>query len=335
VEKREATMIARHGVRSALHSKEIMEKKNDTCLERYQTIHTFQSEDVKQKIAESNLEKYGVKYSLQNKEIRNKGVKTMIEKYGVEHALQNKELLNKRVQTNVDKFGSEAPLQNKKILEKRKKTNMERYQVEEVLQSKTVQQKVHDTMIDRYHVPIPLQNKGIKSKKDATCKERYGNSIIMHVPELFEKKTVNAFARKPLILPSGAIMYYQGYEDVVIRELLKNHEEEDIINDVKVMPEFLYEWKGKSKRYYPDIYLPKERKFIEVKSKYTYLEQRAVNQAKRECVLKKGFHFEFWICTKHEVLYQTNGWETDEDVPWFVIRKKSNEVVQEEKEEIE
>ena len=332
VEKREATMLARHGVKSALYSKEIMKKKNETCLERYDTIHTFQSEKVKQKIVQSNLKKYGVEHTLQLKEIREKGNKTMMEKYRVEHACQSKEVLAKRVDTNLQKFGVEAPLQSREVLERRKKTNLERYQTEEVLQNKAVQQRVQNTMLERYQVCIPLQNKEIKARKDATCEERYGNAVIMHVPELFEKKTINSFARKPLTLPSGTIIYYQGYEDVAIRELLQDHKEEEIINDVKVMPECMYSWKGKNHRYYPDLYLPRENKFIEVKSKYTYLNQREQNQTKRACVLGMGYEFEFWICDKKEVLYKTGGWETDEEVPWY-ISKRVKEV--DEKEELE
>ena len=326
VEKREATMLARHGVKSALHSKGIMEKKNATSLERYQTIHASQTEEVKQKTIQTNKERYGVEHSLQSKEIRQKGSATMMEKYGVEHATQNKEVLAKCVATYVRKFGVENPLQSKVILEKRKKTNMERYHTEEVFQNKEMQQRIQNTMMERYDVVNPLQNKEILARKDATCLARYGNSVIMHVPELFEKKTINSFARKPLILPSGAIMYYQGYEDVAIKALLEDYKEDDIENDVKKMPECKYTWDGKLHRYYPDIYLPKDRKIIEVKSDYTYLLQRALNQAKRESVIQQGYSFEFWICDKQAVLYKTAGWERDEDVPWYKLKRISRMV---------
>lgn len=262
-----------------------------------------------------------MEHTLQVKEIRDKGNKTMIEKYGVEHACQSKDLLAKRVETNIQKFGVEAPLQSKEVLERRKKTNMERYQTEEVLKNKEIQQRISNTVMKRYHVKNPLQDKEIRGRKDATCEKRYGNSVIMHVPELFERKTINSFARKPLTLPSGTILYYQGYEDVAIRELLTDHKEDEIINDVKVMPECMYQWSNKKHRYYPDLYLPRENKFIEVKSKYTYLNQRTQNQAKRECVLGLGYAFEFWICDKKEVLYKTGGWETDEEVPWYVSKE--------------
>ena len=323
VEKREATMLARHGVKAALHSKGIMERKNATSLERYQTIHASQTEEVKQKTIQTNKERYGVEHSLQSKEIRQKGSATMMEKYGVEHATQNKEVLARRVETNISRFGVEAPLQSKVILEKRKKTNMERYQTEEVLQNKEMRERIHNTMMERYHVGNPLQNKEIIARKDATCLARYGNSVIMHVPELFEKKTINSFARKAMTLPSGAIMYYQGYEDVAIKALLEDYKEDDIENDVKKMPECKYTWDGKIHRYYPDIYLPKERKIIEVKSDYTYLLQRALNQAKRESVVQQGYSFEFWICDKKAVLYKTAGWERDEDVPWYKFKRIS------------
>lgn len=316
VQKREATMIARHGVRSALHSKTIMEKKNETCIDRYQTKNPATLDEMKQKTMDVNLKKYGVKHTLQVQALRDKGKKTMMEKYGVEHALQNPALLQKRVQTNIEQFGSEAPLQNKDILEKRKKTNLERYQVEELFKSKTIQNQIQRTLQERYQVDAPLQNAEIRAKKDATCLERYGNSVIMHVPELFERKTVNSFSKKTMVLPSGNNMIYQGYEDVAIRELLKTHSEEEFTNDVKQMPAFVYSLHGKNHRYYPDLFLPKEGRFIEVKSPYTYLHQREVNQIKRECILQQGYAFEFWICTPKEILYRTQGWDRDEDVPW-------------------
>jgi hypothetical protein len=92
-------------------------------------------------------------------------------------------------------------------------------------------------------------------------------------------------------------------------------------NDVKAMPRFMYEFEGKTRRYYPDLYVPSKNKIIEVKSTYTYLQFRAKNQAKRTCVIASGFLFEFWICDKTTILYRTDGWETDEEVPWYVSGK--------------
>ena len=95
----------------------------------------------------------------------------------------------------------------------------------------------------------------------------------------------------------------------------------------------MYDFEGKMRRYYPDLYVPSQNKFIEVKSTYTYVWYRAKNQAKRACVLSLGFQFEFWICDKTTILYRTDGWETDEEVPW--VARRVAEVAEEEEEEEE
>ena len=75
--------------------------------------------------------------------------------------------------------------------------------------------------------------------------------------------------------------------------------EDDFTNDVKKMPRINYTFEEKMHRYYPDIYLPLQRKIIEVKSPYTYNKQLAQNNAKRDQVLLDGYAFEFWICDKN------------------------------------
>jgi hypothetical protein len=315
IAKREATMVQRHGVRSALLSKDIMNKKNATSLERYNVLIPTQAKEIKEKIAATNIKKYGAVCSLQNKNVKKKALVTMVERYGVEHSCQVQETLDKRVKTYQERYGTDNPLQNKAILKKRKETNRERYGTDEVLKNKEIQERIRQTMIDKYDSHIPLQNKEIKAKKDATCERLYGNSVIMHVPELFEKKTVNAFARKPFTLPSGKVIHYQGYEDVALRELLEIFSEDEIVNDVKEMPSIMYDFHGKTCKYYPDIFIPSQNKFIEIKSTYTYEFQQEKNNCKRDAVLRLGYEFEFWICSKDEILIKTMGWGMGEPSP--------------------
>jgi hypothetical protein len=302
VEKREATMLERHGVANALHSAKIKEKKNNTCLEKFGNVVVSKTEGIKNKIKESNLARYGVEYGLQRADIREKGKTTMLDRYGAEHALQNKEIKQKRVETNLEKFGKESPLQNPDILAKRKKTNLERYGTEEVLQLPSIQEKVRQTMTDTYGAANPLQCLTIKAKKDQTCEERYGDKDIMHNPEIFEKVVKNSFKTKEYTLPSGAVITYQGYENVALKELLQTLQESDITNDVKKMPKFMYEFEGKMRRYYPDIYIPSQKRIIEVKFKYTYEKQLEQNQSKKRHVEQDGYQFEFWICDKTSIV---------------------------------
>lgn len=302
VEKREATMIARHGFRSALHSPEIKKKKDETCLRVYGNVVVSKTEEMKNKVKETNMRNHGVEHTLQVQEIRDKGKETMVLRYGTEHAIQNEEIKQKRVETNILRFGYENALQNPEILQKRRETNLVIYGTEEVLQSPEIQYKIRETMTEEYGAPNPLQCEEIKAKKDKTCEERYGDKDIMKNAEIFEKVAKAAFKKKEYILPSGKSVTYQGYENVALDELLETINEDDITNDVKLMPKFIYEFNNKKHRYYPDIYIPSQKRIIEVKSEYTYNKQLEQNHCKREQVIKDGYTFEFWICNKKEVI---------------------------------
>ena len=305
VEKRNATMMTRYGVIGALSLKEVRERKNATCLKKYGTTHSFQNEEIKKKCKETMLQKYGVEHSLQSTAIRDKGKETMLQKYGVEHAIQSDSIKQKRIETNIERFGVENALQNPDIIAKRKETNMERYGVEEVLQDHDMQERIKQTMTDMYGASNPLQCESIKAKKDKTCEERYGDKDIMHNAEIFEKVVKNSFKKKEYTLPSGKIITYQGYENVAFDELLKTMDENEFTNDVKVMPKVMYTFEENLHRYYPDIYIPSQKRFIEVKSLYTYNKQLEQNHCKRDQVLTNGYAFEFWICNKKEVVQIT------------------------------
>jgi hypothetical protein len=302
VEKREATMLQRYGAKSALKCPDIKQKREQTCLERFGNIVPTKVQEVKDKMVETTRKKYGVDYTLQINEMREKGRQTMLEKYNVENALQNKELLQKRNETNIKLFGVENPLQNSEIVKKRKQTNLRIYGKEEVLQVPEIQEQIRNTMTEIYGAPNPLQCPSIKQKKDNTCEEKYGDKDIMRNSEIFEKVINNSYKRKDYILPSGKKIMYQGYENVAFNELLQTMNENDFINDVKLMPTIMYEYNGKMKRYYPDIYLPSQNRFIEVKSDYTFKRYLSQNIAKQSQMFKDGYLFEFWICTTKAVV---------------------------------
>jgi hypothetical protein len=302
VEKRQATMIERYGVASALHSPAIMEKKNKTCMEIYGDINPALNKEIMEKTKKSNLEKYGVEHTLQVKEIREKGNATMMERYGVNHAIQSNTIKEKRVETNRERFGADSALQNPDILQKRKDTNMERYGTDEVLKMHSVQEQIKNTMTDKYGAANPLQCPSIKKKRDDTCEEKYGDKDIMHNADIFEKVAKSAYKRREFTLPSGTIIKLQGYEDVAMRVLLETYTETDIITDIKLMPKFMYEFEGKNHRYYPDIYIPSEKRIIEVKSTYTYKKYEEKNKCKQKQVIDDGYIFHFWICSDKKIL---------------------------------
>jgi len=301
VEKREATMLARYGAKSALQCSSLKEKKDKACLEKFGTKNPSTTQEIKEKIIQMNIKKYGVEHALQVKEIREKGKKKMKELYDVEFAIQNKDLLKKRVETNIMKFGVESPLQSKEVLSRRKQTNLARYGKEEILKVPEIQEQIRQTMTDMYGAPTPLQCPEIKARKDNTCEEKYGDKNIMTNAEIFQKVVKNSYKKKEYALPSGNTIVYQGYENVAFNDLLKEIREDEFTNDVKQMPKIMYEYGGKTHRYYPDIFIPSQNRFIEVKSQYTYNKFLEQNKAKEKQMLENGYVFEFWICTKKEI----------------------------------
>lgn len=301
VEKREQTMLARYGTRSALHCEAIKNKKDNTCLNKYGNSVVSKTDYAKDKVKSTNLLKYGVEHTLQVPDVREKGKDTMLEKYGVEYAIQSSEIKQKRIDTNIERFGTENALQNAEILAKRKNTNLERYGTEEVLSLHEIQDKIKNTMIEIYGAANPLQCTIIKGKKDKTCEERYGDKDIMKNAEIFEKVVKNSYKKKFYTLPSGKIIQYQGYENVALDNLLITLKEDDITNDVKLMPKIIYKFNDKQHRYYPDIYIASQKRIIEVKSNYTYNKQLDQNICKKLQAISDGYQFEFWICNKKAI----------------------------------
>jgi len=300
--KRKATMIKRYGVANALQSPEFRKKHAETCLKLYGNAVPMRNEAVREKLKVSVKKKYGVEHTLQVKEIRDKGAATMLALYGSTSAISNPEIKAKRVQTCLERFGCENQLQNAEVLAKRKETNLGRYGSDEVLKLESIKEKVRDTMTALYGAPNPLQSQEIKDRKDATCVERYGTSNLMEVAEIFDKKQKSGYLRKEFTLPSGTVITYQGYEDVAIRQLLSEMGEEVFTNDVKVMPRMIYFHGGKRHRYYPDLYIPSQKRFIEVKSTWTYSRYLPQNEAKAQGCLQDGYAFEFWICSAKGIL---------------------------------
>lgn len=87
-----------------------------------------------------------------------------------------------------------------------------------------------------------------------------------------------------------------GYELKAIYKLL---EEGYKMSDIKIgkrnVPSFKYYFDGKLCVYFPDIFIPKEHRIIEVKSTYTYNNWIDRNLAKKDSVLKAGYLFDFYI----------------------------------------
>jgi arsenate reductase-like glutaredoxin family protein len=130
--------------------------------------------------------------------------------------------------------------------------------------------------------------------------EKYGDGITgaMQIPDFFHKNQSSGVRIKKYTV-NGIEISYRGYELKAIFRLL---DEGYNINDLiigKGVPTIRYTFNGKSNRvYYPDIYIPKDNRLIEVKSKWTFEQHKSKNMAKMQAVIDSGYFFDFYIMDK-------------------------------------
>jgi hypothetical protein len=85
--------------------------------------------------------------------------------------------------------------------------------------------------------------------------------------------------------------------------LLKKFIEDEILNTRTDMPIIRYKHKNVNRRYFPDIYIPKINKIIEVKSLWTYKKELIKNIIKAFYTRKLGYDYEIWIFDKKQLVY--------------------------------
>mgnify|MGYP000167671353 CR=1 FL=1 len=268
IDKTKNTNLEKFGVEYSMQNKDIQQKSKDTCLEKYGVEYSSQNKDIKDKIREKHINKT----DLELLEIQNKRKQTTIDKYGVEHHMFNEDVKHKIKETNLERYGVEHQMFNEDVKHKIKETNLERYGVENVFQNEDVKHKIKETNLERYGVEYPMQNY-----------------------EIAEKSHKNSYNLKEYTLPSNNIVKVQGYEPFALDILLKIFNENDIIIERKDIPIIKYETNKKIFTYYPDIFIPKENKIIEVKSIWTYNVNLEKNILKQKASINNGYNFEFWI----------------------------------------
>lgn len=193
------------------------------------------------------------------------------------------------------------------VANKKKQTCLERYGDEYVVNSQYTRDKIKEKLgVER---PQYLENYG------EICRESYikkhGHEF-KHTEETIERIKATKIEKYGSVMaatsryreytfPSGKIVKIQGYEDVALTKLLETYDENDLIvgrkNIEKFCGSFLYLDPDDQREhiYYPDIFVKLEDKFIEVKSPFTYKAHERINALKRQCVIDRGFCFEFWI----------------------------------------
>lgn len=223
-----------------------------------------------------------------------------IDKYGVENISQLDDIKVKKNNTFHDNYALGSDNRNQ-LIETKQNTWADK-------DIKIVNSKRQKTCLDKFGVDNPLKIKSIAeavsiknienskermAKGRKTIKEKYGVEYISQIANVHEKQ--QKYKWKDYITPSGRIVRIQGYENKALDVVYKTHTEHDIIVDRQLLPEIWYDYGGKVRRYYSDIYIPKDNIIIEVKSKWTFSVKKEQHYAKRDACIRCGFRFEFWI----------------------------------------
>ena len=256
-----------------------------TMLERFGISNLFKDPTIAKK---GMLNKYGVSHNMKIQEVKNKIKVTMVTKYGVENPSQADEIKEKKKNTLLKNHNVTHNSQINEVKESKKKKSLEKYGVEFILQSDEVREKIKQTNLEKYGVEHHLQNPEIYSKTKKTNLSKYGLE--------FPVMRVSSYTHKEYKWKTGEISMVQGHEPIVLSELEeKGYTYNDIETDTASMPEIFYEFEGKRRRYYPDIFIPKENLIIEVKSDYTLNKEWARNQAKFDATKNLGFNFKLEV----------------------------------------
>ena len=155
----------------------------------------------------------------------------------------------------------------------------------------------------------PEQKEKINDNRRATNLEKYGVSCVLALPSALKKSAISNSIGRDYVLPSGKVVGIRGHEDTALDKLLETYDESEILfHDTRILsyelPVFSYvDTRRHHMKYYPDIYIPKENKIIEIKSRWwwdgngdeKYKSRLENNLRKRNAVISQGYTYEVWL----------------------------------------
>lgn len=263
--------------------------------------------------------------------IKLKQKNSLIMNTGYDSPSRNPATLEKRKQTCQERYGGSAPACSPKVQEKMQNTTKRLYGRKNVFEGDegrelvitSIQKKFGSSIINVSQVPgirnkmkaTFLKNYGYDEilaspethkKIQQTVRLKYGVDFIMHDPTWFKKAQMGRFAKRSVIIEGYEFML-QGFEEYGLRDLLKSGlKPSEIIHSPTLMPVITYFWGGKTRRYYPDFYVPKYNWLFEVKSRWTLRSEWGQNMAKREAAKRAGFSYSILLRQKSSSSSKSN-----------------------------
>jgi len=265
-------------------------KIKKTCMELYGVDNPSYLEDIKKKKENTYMVHYG-DHPKRIKEVQDKYVQTCLERYGCINSAQTDDV-KKKIKESFDEKYNGHPMFNDDIKNKVKETCFKKYKGHP-MRNEDVKNKVKETCFKKYG-GYPAQSEEVRNKSRNTNLNKYGCHP-SQTPEVMDKIIKSSKSYKKYKMPSGEIRNTQGYEPFALDILLQKYNEEQIKTERNDMPNITYTFNNKSKRYFPDIYIPDMNLIIEVKSEWIYNKQLELNKAKEKYTKECGYNYEVWI----------------------------------------
>lgn len=191
------------------------------------------------------------------------------------------------IQNNIARHGVASMNSLESVKTNKRKALMQKYGVDNIFKTQALKDQ-------RIKVLGKWNNSEIVDKIREGHNKKYGCHY-RQTKKGFNEARKASFKLKEYILPSGKIIQLQGYEPQVLDILLNKYEESDICFDTTGIPSIPYQLEDKNKVYFPDFFIPKENKIVEVKSKHTLKSDTAKNKAKHKAAKLLGYDHRFLV----------------------------------------
>lgn len=209
--KRAATMMARHGVSSAMQSKEIVEKANATKRANFGTGKppgSGRRKMTKDEFVERARAIHGDKYDYSLVVMAGNSVKVDIicPIHGVFSQTPAKHLqgrgcthkdciASKKIATSMARFGVSNAMKSDSIVKKLESSNLAKYGVSNAMKRPDVQAKAVSTNLAKYQVSYTCMAESVREKRSITMRARYGGNSPMCDATVREKQAVTMYRK--------------------------------------------------------------------------------------------------------------------------------------------
>jgi hypothetical protein len=170
------------------------------------------------------------------------------------------------------------------------------------MQSAELREKAKATCLENHGVENPSQSSEIREKAKATNIERYDVPYVCQNAEILERAQKSAYKRKDYTTPGGQVWSLQGYEHFAAPKLIDEYGEDDIISDIKEVPQITWvDLNGIERKYHCDFYVKSHKLIIEVKSTWTESKDIEKIAATREYANALGYGYRLIVIDKQGI----------------------------------